>query len=102
MASPPTAAAAPRAVGAGRGLLYITAAKMWFMVGGSAIGFVLPHLLRDKASYGKWGFILSVVSREEFVDRMHLDPALLDRATPGSSPVPGASPPAEPPSSPVP
>lgn len=56
------AAASPRAVGAGRGLLYITAAKIWFMVGGAAIGFVLPHLLRSKAAYGDWGTILSWVS----------------------------------------
>lgn len=56
------ASASPKAVGAGRGLLYITAAKIWFMVGGAAIGFVLPHLLRSKAAYGDWGTILSWVS----------------------------------------
>ncbi|HEX2569087.1 MAG TPA: oligosaccharide flippase family protein [Polyangia bacterium] len=62
--TPTEAAAAPgsRAVGAGRGLLYITAAKVWFMVGGAAIGFVLPYLLRSKAAFGDWGTILSFVS----------------------------------------
>ena len=50
-----------RAVGAGRGLLYITGAKIWFMVGASAIGFVLPHLL-SKVAYGVWGTVLSWVS----------------------------------------
>ena len=53
---------ASRAVGAGRGLLYITAAKIWFMVGGSAIGFVLPYVLASKVKYGEWGSILAWVS----------------------------------------
>ena len=51
-----------KAVGAGRGLLYISAAKIWFMVGGSALGFVLPYLFQSKAKFGEWGFILSAVS----------------------------------------
>ncbi len=52
----------PRAVSAGRGLAYITLAKLWFMVGGSAIGFVLPWLLHSKERYGEWGFIVSIIS----------------------------------------
>lgn len=57
----PPPAPASRAVGAGRGLLYITGAKIWFMLGGSAISFVLPYLL-SKASYGEWGVIASWLS----------------------------------------
>ncbi|MSP59186.1 MAG: hypothetical protein EXR72_02395 [Myxococcales bacterium] len=51
----------PSAVSAGRGLVYITFAKLWFMVGGYAIAFALPHLL-DQARVGEWALILSWVS----------------------------------------
>jgi stage V sporulation protein B len=62
-ATPSSAPApAPRAQSAGRGLLLITAAKVWFMVGASLLGFLLPHLLPSKVSYGEWGLILAVVS----------------------------------------
>ena len=60
--STPAASAAPRAQSAGRGLLLITAAKIWFMVGGAAIGFVLPHLLQSKAKFGDWVFTVGVIS----------------------------------------
>src|SRR5207245_1343592 len=50
-----------RAVSAGRGLLYITFAKLWFMVGGYAILFALPHVL-DRDLVGQWSVILGWVS----------------------------------------
>src|SRR5262245_48466415 len=53
---------APRAVGAGRGLLYITGAKVWFMVGGTAINLLLPWLLKSRAKFGEWSNVLQVVS----------------------------------------
>ena len=45
-----------------RGLLVITAAKIWFLLGASILNFALPYLLPSKVSYGEWGFVLSVVS----------------------------------------
>src|SRR5437773_10003722 len=53
---------AARAVGAGRGLVYITAAKIWFMLGGTAINLVLPWLLRSRERYGQWANVLACVS----------------------------------------
>lgn len=51
------AAAAPEkrddAVTAGRGFLVITGAKLWFMVGGAAVGMGLPALL-SVADYGQY------------------------------------------------
>ncbi len=59
--SEPEAAKQPRAVSAGRGIVYITGAKLWFMVGGYAILFALPRVL-DKALVGQWNVILAWVS----------------------------------------
>lgn len=60
-----SAAPAPRAQGAGRGLAFITLAKLWFMVGGAAISFLLP-LVFPKAvrveRYGQWGTVLACMS----------------------------------------
>ncbi len=61
MSEPAQSAAAPKSVSAGRGIAYITLAKLWFMVGGYAILFALPHLL-DQALVGQWNVILSYVS----------------------------------------
>jgi stage V sporulation protein B len=49
-------------VGAGRGLLYITAAKVWFMVGAGIVSFALPFILGSRERYGEWSNILSWVS----------------------------------------
>lgn len=38
---------------AGRGFLVITAAKLWFMVGGVAINFGLPYIFGSEALYGE-------------------------------------------------
>ena len=53
---------APKAVSAGRGLLFITGAKLWFMVAGYAIQFALPRALGSPAKYGAWGVVLACVS----------------------------------------
>ena len=37
---------------AGRGFLVITAAKLWFMVGGVAINFGLPYIFGSAKLYG--------------------------------------------------
>jgi stage V sporulation protein B len=60
----PSAAApsAVKAVGAGRGLRFITAAKLWFMIAGYAIQFALPRALGSPAKYGAWGIVLACVS----------------------------------------
>ncbi|MEO6950798.1 MAG: oligosaccharide flippase family protein [Polyangia bacterium] len=50
------------AVSAGRGLLFITAAKLWFMVAGYAIQFALPRALQSPAKYGAYGVVLACVS----------------------------------------
>ncbi len=50
------------AVGAGRGLLFITGAKLWFMVAGYAIAFGLPRALGSPDKYGVWSVVLSFVS----------------------------------------
>jgi stage V sporulation protein B len=55
------AARAPQAVGAGRGLLFISGAKLWFMVAGYAIQFTLPRALSPE-QYGVWGVVLACVS----------------------------------------
>jgi O-antigen/teichoic acid export membrane protein len=51
-----------RAVSAGRGLIFITAAKLWFMVAGYVIQFALPRALGSPARYGVWVVVLSVLS----------------------------------------
>src|SRR5512141_1737074 len=61
-AQAPAQATPPKAIGAGRGLLFITAAKLWFMVAGYAIQFALPRALGSPAKYGAWGIVLACVS----------------------------------------
>lgn len=46
---------------AGRGTLYITAAKIWFMVSGSAIHFILPRLINQE-QFGIYQVVVGVVS----------------------------------------
>ncbi len=46
---------------AGRGVLWIAAAKAWFMVAGWAIEFALPHLL-TAALFGVWKVVVGAVS----------------------------------------
>lgn len=54
MTDPPKPAAArDDAATAGRGFLVITAAKLWFMVGGAAINFGLPYIFGSEALYGE-------------------------------------------------
>ena len=60
-AAPAAAERAPAAVSAGRGVLYIAAAKMYFMMAGAAIEFVLPRLL-GRFVYGAYGFVAQSVS----------------------------------------
>ena len=61
-AETPAQPSEPKAIGAGRGLLFITAAKLWFMVAGYAIQFALPRALGSPAKYGAWGVVLACVS----------------------------------------
>jgi stage V sporulation protein B len=58
----PRADSAPRPVGAGKGLLFISAAKLWFVIAGYAIQFALPRALGSPAKYGAWGVVLACVS----------------------------------------
>ncbi|HEX8952931.1 MAG TPA: oligosaccharide flippase family protein [Polyangia bacterium] len=53
---------ASRGMGAGRGLVFITAAKLWFMVAGYVVQFALPRALGSPARYGIWVIVLSVLS----------------------------------------
>lgn len=46
---------------AGRGTVYITAAKLWFMVSGAAIHFTLPRLMRDD-QFGLYQIVVNIVS----------------------------------------
>jgi polysaccharide transporter, PST family len=46
---------------AGRGTIYITAAKFWFMVSGYGIAFTLAHLLTDE-DYGIYKVVINAVS----------------------------------------
>ncbi|HLF83180.1 MAG TPA: oligosaccharide flippase family protein [Blastocatellia bacterium] len=46
---------------AGRGAIYITAAKIWFMVSGYGIAFTLAHLLTDE-NYGIYRVVINTVS----------------------------------------
>jgi stage V sporulation protein B len=54
-------AAVSAAVIAGRGTLYITAAKAWFMVSGYAIYFSLPRLISTE-QFGLYQVVIGVVS----------------------------------------
>jgi stage V sporulation protein B len=51
-----------KSVSAGRGLVFITAAKLWFMVAGYVVQFALPRALGSPARYGVWVIVLSVLS----------------------------------------
>jgi len=51
-----------KAVGAGRGLLFITGAKLWFMVAGYAVQFGLPRALGAPEAFGLWVLVLALVS----------------------------------------
>lgn len=46
---------------AGRGTIYITAAKLWFMVSGYGIHFILPRLMTTE-QFGIYQVVVSVVS----------------------------------------
>ena len=46
---------------AGRGTIYITAAKIWFMVSGYGIAITLAHLLTDE-NYGIYRVVINTVS----------------------------------------
>src|SRR5258706_9499890 len=46
---------------AGRGTIYITAAKIWFMVSGYGIHFVLPRLISQE-QFGIYQVVVGVVS----------------------------------------
>src|ERR1041384_5520136 len=46
---------------AGRGTIYITAAKIWFMVSGYGINFILPRLI-SKEQFGIYQVVVGVVS----------------------------------------
>ena len=58
---PDPAAPTPQATGAGRGVLYIAFAKLYFMVVGAVIEFRLPVIL-SRAMYGAYGVVSSLVS----------------------------------------
>ena len=61
--SPPHDAAARAADvtrSAGRGVLYITIAKLFFIAAGYATHFALPRLLGSKELYGLYGLVLSI------------------------------------------
>lgn len=51
-----------KSVSAGRGLVFITVAKLWFMVAGYVVVFALPRALGSPARYGIWVVVLSVLS----------------------------------------
>lgn len=58
----PKSDSASRGLSAGRGLVFITAAKLWFMVAGYVVQFALPRALGSPARYGIWVIVLSVLS----------------------------------------
>jgi stage V sporulation protein B len=53
---------ARRTVSAGRGLIFITAAKLWFMVAAYVVQFALPRALGSPARYGVWVVVLSILN----------------------------------------
>lgn len=61
-AAPRQSASKSSAVGAGKGLLFITGAKLWFMVAAYVVQFALPRALGSAASYGIWVLVLAWVS----------------------------------------
>jgi stage V sporulation protein B len=52
----------PAPVGTGRGLIFISAAKLWFMVAGYVVQFALPRALGSPAKFGVWVLVLAAVS----------------------------------------
>jgi stage V sporulation protein B len=54
--------ASTRSISAGRGLVFITGAKLWFMVAGYVIQFALPRALGSPALYGVYGVILNFLN----------------------------------------
>lgn len=56
-----TPAAADTARVAGRGMIYITLAKIWFMVSGYGIHFTLPRLM-SKEQFGLYQVVIGLVS----------------------------------------
>ena len=56
--------ASPDAVGktARRGLLYISLAKLWFMVAGLLLQLLLPRAFGSAARFGVWTLVLAWVS----------------------------------------
>ena len=61
----PSSPPPPGGQSAGRGLLFITAAKLWFMLGGAVLTFLLPRMFDKEVSaqrYGEWGAVLSGIS----------------------------------------
>jgi polysaccharide transporter, PST family len=53
---------AQKAVGTGKGLVFITGAKLWFMVAGYVIQFALPRALGSPAKFGVWTVVLALIS----------------------------------------
>ncbi|HEY2745207.1 MAG TPA: oligosaccharide flippase family protein [Polyangia bacterium] len=51
-----------KSVSAGRGLVFITVAKLWFMVAGYVVQFALPRALGSPARYGVYVVVLSLLS----------------------------------------
>jgi O-antigen/teichoic acid export membrane protein len=51
-----------KSVGAGKGLVFITGAKLWFMIAGYVIQFALPRALGSPASFGIWVLVLALIS----------------------------------------
>lgn len=60
-ASAEEASAADVAKVAGRGTIYITAAKLWFLVSGAGIYFILPRLI-SKEQFGLYQVVTGIVS----------------------------------------
>lgn len=47
---------------AGRGVVFITAAKLWFIVAGYVVQFALPRLLGSVARYGAYSTVMTTAS----------------------------------------
>jgi len=58
----PSTGSSSSSVGAGKGLLFITGAKLWFMIAAYVVQFALPRALGSAASYGIWVLVLAFVS----------------------------------------
>ena len=59
---PPMSEAPDSTRTAGRGVVYITAAKLYFMVAGYVVQFVLPRLLGSAAAYGAYSTVMRSAS----------------------------------------